>query len=119
MLWAGTGGSGTGQSSKSSLMQDDIDMRVMAERNTHLPQWLEVCCALRHKLLVMKFAILFNLLLVNILRKIMISYVECWSRGILWLQHLDFLIPRCACGEVRYDSHLCYIIRYRVLMFLF
>lgn len=49
----------------------------------------------------------------------MISYVECWSRGILWLQHLDFLIPRCACGEVRYDSHLCYIIRYRVLMFLF
>lgn len=49
----------------------------------------------------------------------MISYVECWSRGILWLQHLDFLIPRYACGEARYDSHLYYIIRYRVLMFLF
>lgn len=49
----------------------------------------------------------------------MISYVECWGCRMLRLQHLDFLIPRCACYEARYDSHLYYIIRYRVLMFLF
>lgn len=49
----------------------------------------------------------------------MISYVECWGCRMLRLQHLDFLIPRCACCEARYDSHLYYIIRYRVLMFLF
>lgn len=49
----------------------------------------------------------------------MISYVECWGCRMLRLQHLDFLIPRCACGEARYDSHLYYIIRYRVLVFLF
>ena len=56
----------SGQSSMSSLMQEDIVVSAMAEKHTNLNQ-----------LLLMNFAISLNLYIVNILRKVLLSYLEC------------------------------------------
>ena len=50
----------------SSLMQEDIVVSAMAEKHTNLNQWL-----------LMNFAISLNLYIVNILRKVLLSYLEC------------------------------------------